>query len=380
MSQRGSTAAAPARPLSIVQLVDNLNAGGLERMAIDLGVAHGAAGHASAIFCLGEPGVLAAQARERGLNVEAFDKPPGFHWPTIWKLARALRQRGRVDVMHAHNPGNHHYATAAAKLARVPVVINTRHGVSASSGQRYNERYFRWSLPWTDKVVYVSSDSERYYTSAGIVPAVQGVTILNGTPLGPFLAAPRTPSPGGRLRLVTLGRLVPVKGHAMLLAAFAELLKTVPDAELRIYGGGELQASLEADIARLGLAGRAFLPGETRQVPQALAGADVFVFSSTSEGLPVVILEALASGLPIVSTRVGGVPEVAPEGEVAWYCEPGDAAAFAALMRTAFTDRAELARRGERARALAEEKYSIEACQGRYETLYRELLARHRRA
>ena len=363
--------------LSIVQLVDNLNAGGLERMAIDLGVAHRAAGHASAIFCLGEAGALAAQARERGLDVEAFDKPPRLHFPTLWKLVRALRRRGGVEVMHAHNPGNHHYATAAAKLAGVPVVINTRHGVSASSGQRYNERYFRWSLPWTDKVVYVSSDSERYYTGAGIVPAGRGVTILNGTPLGPFLAAPaREPSRDGRLRLVTLGRLVPVKGHAMLLAAFAEVVKWVPDTELRIYGAGELQGELEAQIARLRLGDRAFLPGETREVARVLSEADVFVFSSTSEGLPMVILEALASGLPIVSTRVGGVPEVAPEGDVAWYCDAGDAAAFARLLREALADRAELARRGRRARMRAQEKHSIEACQQRYEALYRDLLRR----
>jgi glycosyltransferase involved in cell wall biosynthesis len=372
-----SQAAGPASraALSIVQLVDNLNAGGLERLAIDLGVAHRAAGHASAIFCLGEAGALAGQARERGLDVEAFDKPPGVHLPTLWKLARALRRRGRVDVMHAHNPGNHHYAVAAAKLAGVPVVINSRHGVSASSGKRYNERYFKLALPWTDKVVYVSGDSERYYTGAGIVPASQGVTILNGTPLGPFLLAPRVAAPDGRVRLVTLGRLVPVKGHAILLAAFAELLRTVPNAELRIYGGGELHSQLEGEIARLGLSGRAFLPGETRDVAQVLAEADVFVFSSLSEGLPIVILEALASGLPVVSTRVGGVPEVAPEGDVAWYCEPGDASALAAVLRQALADRDELRRRGGRARVLAQEKYSIDVCQRGYEDLCRRLLA-----
>ena len=371
-----SQGAGRARALSIVQVVDNLNAGGLERFAIDLGAAHRAAGHASAILCLGEEGALAAQARGSRIDVEAFNKRPGLDLPAVWKLARALRRRGKVDVVHSHNPGNHHYAVAAAKLAGVAVAINTRHGVSSSSGARYNERYFKWVLPWTDKVVYVSADSERYYTGAGIVPASQGVTILNGTPLEPFLAAPRVAAPDGRLRLATVGRLVPVKGHAMLLEAFAGLLRTHPGAaELRIYGAGELGPALEADIARLGLAGHAFLAGETRNVAEALAAADVFVFSSSSEGLPIVILEALASGLPVISTRVGGVPEVAPEGEVAWYCPPGDAGAFAGLLRQALGDRAELARRGHRARLLAQERYSIQAAQQRYELLCRQLLA-----
>ncbi len=363
----------PERPLSIVQIVDNLDAGGLERVVIDLAVAHRKFGHQSAIFCLGQPGALASQAESAGVAVEAFGKPPGLNARVCWRLRGALRRR-HADVVHGHNPGVHHYATMAAKLAGVPVVINTRHGVSASSGRRYSEKYFKPMLRWTDKVVYVSQDSERYYTSHGIVPASQGVTIGNGIPLEPFLLTPRTPSPDGRLRLVTVGRLVPVKSHATLLAAFAEVLRRLPNAELRIYGDGELRGALETEIQRLGLGGRAFLCGATRQVPQALAAADAFVFSSSSEGLPMVVLEAMGAGLPIISTRVGGVPEVAPEGEVAWYCEPGQAGALAQIVIEAATTAGELQRRGARARQLAIERYSIDTIQYQYESLFRQLL------
>ncbi len=276
---------------------------------------------------------------------------------------------------------HYHYAALAAKLAGAGAVVNTRHGVSSSSGKRYEERWFRRALPWTGKVVYVSADSQRYYTEAGIVPEAKGVTIFNGVPMAKYLAAPRPrPGAGGGLCLVTLGRLVPVKAHATLLGAFAILRSRLRAAvELHIYGEGELRETLEAEITRLGLAGHAFLRGQTGDVAAALAQADAFVFSSTSEGQPMVILEAMASGLPVISTRAGGVPEAAPEGEAAWFCEPGDAGRLAALLEQALGSGEELACRGARARQLAVERYSIEVAQSRYEAVYRACLAAKRR-
>ena len=364
-----------ARPLSIVQIVDDLNAGGLERFAIDLAIAHKGAGHRSAIFCLGGPGELAGEAEAAGVAVTAFHKARGVNPGVVWRLRGALQQ-ARADVVHAHNPGVHHYAVVAARLAGVPVVVNTRHGVSSSSGRPYDEKYFKAALRWTGKVVYVSRDSERYY-SGRIVPAAQGMTIWNGIPLEPFLAAPVPPNAGAtttpRLRLVTLGRLVPVKAHDTLLDAFAIVAAAEPGAELRIYGQGDLRGALEERIARLGLAGRAMLGGQTRDVPGVLAAADLFVLSSTSEGLPMVILQAMGAGLPIVSTRVGGVPEVAPEGEAAWYCPAGDAAALARTILEAARS-GKLGERGRRARQLAVENLSIDAAQQRYLALFRQLL------
>ena len=104
-----------------------------------------------------------------------------------------------------------------------------------------------------------------------------------------------------------------------------------------------------------------------------LRKCDIFVFSSISEGLPIVILEAMAAGLPIVSTRVGGVPEVAPEGQVAWYCEPGNAKDLAEAMYLAATS-GECVSRGRTAREIAHQRYGIAQTQQAYEAVYRELL------
>lgn len=361
-------------PLSIVHLVENLDAGGLERFTIDLVQAQRAAGHDSGIACLHDAGALAPQAEAFGIPVTPLGKPPGFHVSTIWKLARVLR-RGGVQVLNAHNPGVHHYGAAAAKLAGVPVVVNTRHGISSSSGRPFQERYFRAVLPWTSHVIYVSHQSEETFVEAKIVPREKGCVIWNGIPLGPFLARPASPgSLQPRIRFGTAGRLVPVKAHSNLLKAFARTHEQLPGTELYIYGSGPLAQELQNEIDSLGLTGCAFLKGSTQNMPAALSELDVFVFSSLSEGLPIVILEALAAGLPIASTRVGGVPEVAPEGEVAWYCPPGDVEALSKMLTMAATS-GDLQARAERARHLAITRFSIEKVQADYEALYRRLLA-----
>jgi glycosyltransferase involved in cell wall biosynthesis len=146
-------------------------------------------------------------------------------------------------------------------------------------------------------------------------------------------------------------RLVPAKGHSILIDAFARISQEAPDAELSIFGYGSLEAELSAQIARLGLEGRVRLEGRTDDSPAALAGLDVFILSSVNEGLPLVILEAMAAGLPVLSTSVGGVPEILPK-ESSWLCPPGDAEALAAAMLQAARC-PDLRERGETSRRAA---------------------------
>ena len=182
-------------------------------------------------------------------------------------------------------------------------------------------------------------------------------------------------SPGSRLpriRFGTIGRLVPAKGHSVLIDAFALVCRSAPAAELSIFGYGSLDAELAGQIARLGLEGKVRLEGRTGDSPGALQDLDVFVLSSGNEGLPLVILEAMAAGLPIVSTSVGGVPEVLPK-ESAWLCPPGDAGALAGAMLQAM-ESGDLRERGEASRRVATAGYGLEHMARRYEELYRRLL------
>jgi glycosyltransferase involved in cell wall biosynthesis len=225
----------------------------------------------------------------------------------------------------------------------------------------------------TGKVVFVSDHSRRVIVEERGLPSDKARVIHNGIALGAF-GEPATPdSARPRIRFGTVGRLVPVKAHRILIDAFATLLQRVPEAELTIAGQGPLFGEIQARIRELGIAAHVTLAGETRDVPAMLRKCDIFVFSSISEGLPIVILEAMAAGLPIVSTRVGGVPEVAPEGQVAWYCEPGNATDLAEAMYRAATS-GECASRGKTAREIACQRYGIAHTQQAYEAVYRELI------
>jgi glycosyltransferase involved in cell wall biosynthesis len=356
--------------------VEDLELGGLERLAVDLAVAQKRAGHQLFFYCLFQAGPLAASLEAAGIPVVTFRKAPGFSISTVLAMARRLRQ-DRADVVHGHNPGVHHYAALAARLAGVPACINTRHSVTSSQGLPYQERYFRWVKPFTSHVVFVCDFVRRGLEPKLGYPAGKCSVILNGIPLTPFLAHPASPSHRRpRIRFGTIGRLVPAKGHSILIDAFARVSQASPDAELSIYGYGELQEELRTQIARLGLAGRVRLEGRTNDSPATLQDLDVFVFSSVNEGLPLVIMEAMAAGLPIVSTDVGGIPEVLPR-DSAWTCPPGDAQALASAMLQAMHC-ADLPARGEIARRLAASAYGLEHMAERYENLYRRLLPQFR--
>ena len=159
-----------------------------------------------------------------------------------------------------------------------------------------------------------------------------------------------------------------------MVEAFA-LLGDLPDAELHLLGDGPLRDAIQQGVRRLGLEQRVRLHGASLDVPRFLSGMDVFVLSSVLEGLPLAVLEAMATGLPVVSTKVGGVPEVCPEGDVAFYAPPSNPQALAAAMRQA-ANSPKLAEMGETARRLVTERHSLRGTWLQHEALFRMLWLR----
>lgn len=359
--------------MRIVEFVETLNLGGLEKMALNLAIEQASAGHQVRIYCLFGPGTLAGEARERGIEVTVFDKKPGFSISKLLAIAAAMR-RDRPDVVHSHNPFVHHYAAMAAKLAGCEAIVNTRHGPIDSEGRAFSEQYFRCVLPLTDQVVHVSDHCRRTLS-----PRLRGrqdkhSVILNGISLEPFMN--QRAQPGHNfpcLRFGTVGRMVPVKAHSILIKSFRLVLEKLPTAELHIVGGGPLINELQAQTDKLGLARQVQVKGPSNDISSVLSTWDIFVLPSLNEGLPLVVLEAMAAGLPIVATRVGGVPEVAQEGTVAWYCEPDDPIALANMLLTAALS-GELVTRGTAAREIAMEKFGIFTMYQHYDQLFRRLI------
>jgi glycosyltransferase involved in cell wall biosynthesis len=326
--------------MRIAQIVASLEVGGLERLAVDLAFEQKVAGHSPLIVCITRRGSLADEAERKGIPVFVLGKQPGFSPKAVWMLSRLLR-RWQIDLVHTHNALIHHYGVLAARLAGIRAVVNTQHGIGSLKVDRRLGRIFSLTMPLTGSVVFVSEQTRREYISRRGMPERKTSTIRNGIPLARF--SEFRARPGLRFPKVvfgTVGRLVPAKDHLGLLDAFAQVKLRLPAAELRIAGEGPLHREIEARIQSLGLNEAVHLYGEILDVPRFLADLDIFVLSSVTEAMPIAILEAMAVGLPIVSTRVGGISEVAPGKEVAEYSPPSDFQAMAeALLRVGNPDR-----------------------------------------
>jgi glycosyltransferase involved in cell wall biosynthesis len=374
--------------MRIVQFVNNLDMGGLERMVLDLAQCQVAEGHETAIYCLTHPGRLAAEAESSGIKVHSFGKAAGASPGTAWRIARQLRI-DRPDVLHSHNHLVHHYGVAAGLLAGVPVLVNTRHGserlmgssqtgsfVTTDPVDRRSDLIYRATLPFVDCVVLISEATRRFYVQHRGVPASKARVILNGAHLEKFLLSPAHPGAASpRIRFGTAARLVPVKDHFTLLRAFASVVREIPHAELAIAGDGVLREELETFTRKLNLTDRVTYTGALPDTPKFLSELDIFVLSSLSEGMPISLLEAMAAGLPIVSTRAGGVDEVAIEGQNAFFAEPADVEGLAHAM-IGMASRSDLAEMGAVGRERVKTGYRSEQSWAEYHKLFLSLGAK----
>lgn len=344
----------------------------MERLVIALARRQKMTGHESVIYCTTHKGTLAPQAEEALIPVVEFQKCPGFSFRLLRDIARRLRV-DRPDVLHTHNALVHHYGVAAARLARVPVVVNTRHGYGSLSWDARREGIYNCMVRWTDKIVLVSDGVRQYFVDDQHISKERTCVIQNGVGLDTYLRRPARPGAHRPvLRFGTVGRLAPPKDHISLVRAFAQVASRLPQAELHLLGDGECRPAIEHCIAEHHLQGRITLHGFSSDVAGFLSSLDVFVLSSTSEGLPLAVLEAMGAGLPIVSTRLPGIEDVAPEDIIAWYSEPGNPTALAESMLAA-SRHSDLTALGQTASSLAR-GYSIDETWRQYESLFSRLL------
>jgi glycosyltransferase involved in cell wall biosynthesis len=359
--------------LTIAQLLPSLDIGGLERLAVDLARQQVAGGHRALLYCTKHKGQLAPEAEASGAEIHAFGKTDGPSFSLATRLAQKLRE-DRVDVVHAHNALVLHYGVAAARLAGVPVVVNTRHGGNMNWDPKC-ERIWRLATRWTDGVVFVSEGVREFYVTKDRLSRHNTHVIYNGIDLEKFRVRPAFPLAHlPRFRFGAVGRLVPAKDHVSLIRAFARIAPALPGSEVHLLGEGPCRPLIEQTARELGIADRVILHGASRDVPGFLSSLDVFVLPSRDEGLPISVMEAMAAGLPVISTRLPGMLELAPEEKIAGYCPPSNPEALADLMlRTAL--RRDLPALGAAALAWSQ-RFGIRESWQRYQTLFEEALTR----
>jgi glycosyltransferase involved in cell wall biosynthesis len=371
-----AVAAARLRGLRIAHLIESDGPGGAERMLASLAAELQAAGAENVVIApSGGEGWLARELSETGVQMELFrlDRPisPAF---ARW-LTETLR-RHRVALAHSHEFTMAVYGAWAARRASVAHLV-TMHGSRYYAGRLQRRVAMHLAVSLSGSVVAVSQSLARHLSRDLWIRASRIVTIPNGARLTPVTQS----SLRGELQLgsadhlaVAVGNLYPVKGHRYLLEALALLAERFPRLHVAIAGRGELEGPLLARARALHISDRFHLLGLRSDVGNLLAGADVFVLPSLSEGLPLALLEAMLAARPIVATAVGEIPTALADGRAGVLVPPADAGALASGLAGVLADPARARGLSEAAALRAAEEYTLGRMMERYVALYAKLL------
>ena len=376
-----------------MRIITRLNVGGPSYQAIYL--SERLAGSFETDLLAGRVGAregsLESLAGERGV---APRKIPGLgreihplrDIATLQRVYREIR-RFKPDIVHTHLAKAGTVGRLAARLARTPVVIHTYHGhvfhgYFGPAMSRAVVRIERGLARLTDRLVVLGEAQEREILGFGVGTPAQMVRIPLGLELEPFLAAERL---RGELRselgmspdtplVGIVARLVPVKAHRLFLDAARRIAREAPGARFVLVGDGELRAELEAEVARCGPEGVQFL-GFRSDLAKVYADLDVVVLTSVNEGLPVSVIEALASARPVVATAVGSVGDLVTDGVTGRLVPSGDAPALAGAVGELLRDPEGGRAMGLAGRAHVYPRLSIERLVQDIRGLYEGLLA-----
>ncbi|MEP6998350.1 MAG: TIGR03088 family PEP-CTERM/XrtA system glycosyltransferase [Betaproteobacteria bacterium] len=370
------------RPL-VLHVIHHLVTGGMENGLVNLINHLPESRFRHAIACIEDFSVFRQRLKRPDVEVIALHRSRVGVWRVRRELYRIFR-RLRPALVHTRNMSALD-ALLPARLAGVPQRLHGEHGWDVNNLRGENRRLAilrRLHRPLIDRYVTVSKDLERYLIERVGVPPERVMHIYNGVDVQRFAPAGHKPVgllPGwlaqpGTLVLGTVGRIQAVKDHATLVRAFAGLCQS--SSELRsnvrlvIVGDGPLLEALRALASSLGVADLTWFVGRTDNVPAMLSAFDVFVLPSLAEGMSNTILEAMASGLPILATTVGGNIEIIEDGRTGRLFKPGDVGALVALL-IEYSNNASLRRaHAKAAREVAVERFDLMTMVRKYQAIY----------
>jgi glycosyltransferase involved in cell wall biosynthesis len=357
-------------PSRVVHVVRSLEVGGLERLVSELVLERGTS--QTSVVCLTRLGSLGERLLAEGGEVHVLENRDGGA-RALLEMRQFLR-RWQPDVVHCHNMFAHLYGGLAARLAgRIPVVL-TKHGMILPAGG-LGAHVNRWLVKQT-AVVGVSEPIcelmrqwlPRHADVRHIPNGVRLDGLLRASP-----ASDRPPSASPERQGYVFGmvcRLAPQKDFETLLAAFADIVREEPSARLVIVGDGPVRREISATVDRLGLSPHVALLGERQDVAALLPTFDAFVLSSHQEGIPMTILEAMAAGLPVIATAVGGVPSMVVDGETGRLVPPRSPTTLKAAMSEAIRAPEQARQRGLAGRTRVEQEFDLRRVVARYEEVY----------
>jgi glycosyltransferase involved in cell wall biosynthesis len=383
-SSQPFTARQGNRPLRVLHFLCTPNRAGVGEHALSLLIAlrkHGFIPYIVAPAPLLEAAKAELDANE--ITRVAMDMSSPLDWRQILRLSRLLR-RERIDIIHCHMAIASFCASPAARWSGVPVVIETTHGREIwREGKCFKGSFWvdRQIGRFIDKFIAVSDAVAKHLEENKRIARRKIIVIQNGRDLSQFKPATSAGAAQARADLglddqpviLMLSRLSTEKGHALLIDAMRLLVRRWPQLVLLLAGDGPEEAAIKTQCTYHGLTGNVRFLGYRADAQRLFAAADVIAMPSKIEGLPLVAVEALASGRPVVATAVGGTPEVVIHEETGLLVSPDDSVGFAHALDRLLSDADMRARFGIRGRALVEGRYDVRTQVDRTMTLYWQL-------
>jgi glycosyltransferase involved in cell wall biosynthesis len=366
--------------LGIAHVVVSLEMGGAERMVVDLARAQTSRGHRVMVYALNKATnpTLRGLLTEAGVPVEELARGSGIDVRVLARLALAFRSQ-RPHVVHTHNEPPLIYATSAARLVGAPAV-HTSHGPHKLS--RGADLLVRGAARLTQRYVAVTGALVEKLSGSGEVPPAKLRVIENGVNTDSFrpTAAERTTVraelgiPPSAFVIGTVGRLAPEKNYGFLIRAAEPLL--AKGAHLLFVGDGVERTRLEQQAAESPNRAAIHFAGSQPDVRRFHAAMDVFSLTSTMEGLPIALLEAMASGLPVVASAIGGIPLVVEDGVTGLLIPSGEPEAFSTALGRVDRERPQAAAFGAAGRDRVVARYGLARMVDQYLDLYQEVRRR----
>jgi glycosyltransferase involved in cell wall biosynthesis len=357
----------------VVLLLQDLKFGGTQRQAIELAKNLDPVRFQVEIWLMASGDDLVPLAESSKVAVSWLSRKSLVGPESLLNLWRRLKA-GQADLLVLMTVVPNIWGRALGRLAGVPAIVGTCRG--GGSPRRQHER---WLSSWADHHLCNSFElRDRLIREYGI-PEHQITALPNGVDADYFCPPGATGSsspPRPHPVVLSVARLVPDKDHETLIRAFELVAAQCPDVRLRMVGDGPGREALRQLIDRGPFADRISLSPGRMDLRPLMGQSDIFVLSSHREGLPNVVLEAMASGLPVVATNVGGLPEVVKHGETGWLAPRGDASAMAAAIGHLLCDEGSRIAFGQWGRKRAREEYAIARMVRGHEEVFHRLLDR----
>lgn len=357
--------------------------GGAEEMVLNL-VRHLPPRFAPAVACIHEAGPIGEEIRRTGVPFAVLGLTPGIARPfDVWRLRNALHAWAPT-IVHTFLLTGSLYGRFAAIINRVPIVIGTEVNIYENK-RPIHARFERWLMRGTDAVIAsAESVKEHYVAQVGADPAkveviynavdwAQLQTTMTRVELRQSIGVPLDVPAAG-----IIARLTEQKAHRVLFEAMAQ--PALEKLHLVVVGDGELKADLRARSESLGIHGRVHFLGARRDLGNILAAIDIFAMPSYWEGLPLSMVLAMGAGLPVVASRVAGIPEVVTDGVSGLLVEPGDREQLTRALSALVEDQGARLRLGAAARSFVVPRFGIDGYVASITGLYDRLLAAKRRS